>query len=129
MGIDGTNWLEIHGSKEDIDMLQESGLVIHGNEDISQIAERFFGSKIKILKRRDTHLATTYEFRNYPIYEYLRALLESYPKCWIKNTFKTEVGTTGVWIGRFKNGLVEIQESTWRELTYEEEECVTDFSQ
>lgn len=121
MGIDGTNWLEIHGSKEDIDMLQESGLVLQGNEDIIQIAERFFGSKIKILKRRATYISTSYEFRNYPIYEYLRALLEAYPKCWMKNTFKTETGACGVWIGRFQNGVPEIQESSWRELTCEEE--------
>ena len=129
MGIDGTNCLEIHGSKEDLDMLQESSLVIRGNEDITEIAERFFGSKqIHVLKRRSTYLAIGYEFRNYPVYEYLRALLEAYPKCWMKNSFKTETGAAGVWIGRFQNGVAEIQESSWRELTHEEE-FATDYSQ
>lgn len=129
MGIDGTNCLEIRGSKEDLDILQVSGVAIDGDDEIKAIAERFFGSKqISILKRTKKYLVVGYEFRNYPVYEYLRALLEAYPKCWIKNTFQTETGACGLWVGRFQGGVPEIQESEWRELTHEEEEYDTDFS-
>ena len=129
MGIDGTNCLEIHGSKEDLDMLQESSLVIRGNEDITEIAERFFGSKqIHVLKRRSTYLAIGYEFRNYPVYEYLRALLEAYPKCWMKNEFNSDGGYCGLWIAHMAGNDISVQEVEWEEPCIEEKCLGSDFS-
>lgn len=130
MGIDGNNFLEVRGSKEDLDTLESSGFVLKSdNKELVNIAERFFSSsQFKLIKRTPTFLYIGYEFRNYPIYEYLYELLVAYPKCWMKNTFTTETGTCGVWIGRTVNGIPHVEQSYWRELTYEEIEYVTDFS-
>jgi len=48
--------------------------------------------------------------------------------CWIKNEYSTEDGDCGIWIGRYQNGELEIQEVEWQELTMEEVCFVSDFS-
>lgn len=129
MGIDGMNSLEIRGSKEDLDALQQSGLVLKSTKELEEIANRFFGlNQVHVLTRTNTRLFVSYEFRNYPVYEYLYELLKAYPRCWMKNTFHTETGTYGVWVGRFQGGEPEIQEFSWKELSYEEQAHLTDFS-
>lgn len=132
MGIDGTNYLEIRGSKEILDELEQSGLTLKGSNvsaECKKIAETFFGiGKIRVIERKPKYLMVRYEFRNYPVYEYLNALLERYPSSWIKNTFSTETGARGLWIGRFSKGAPLIQEYEWRELTDDEIVFVTDFS-
>ena len=129
MGIDGTNYLEIRGSKEILDELEQTGVALKGDGDIRKIAERFFGpTLIRVIERKPKHLVIRYEFRNYPVYQYLLALLEKFPSCWIKNTFSTETGARGLWIGRYEKGVPVIQEAEWRELTDEEIVYVTDFS-
>lgn len=50
-----------------------------------------------------------------PPYAYLRHVLERFPRCWLKLTFKTEADEAGVWIAyNWKGSLVE-QKMLWFE--------------
>ena len=121
MGVDGSNCLAIRGPQAILDTLESTGLAID-NHDLS---ERFFGpNKVEVLHRDSRYLVVSYEFRNKPVYHYLEALLNKYPTCWFKNTYSTETGECGMWIGRIRNGEKEIQEFEWEELTIEEICCI-----
>lgn len=127
MGIDGRQVLEIRGASQILDVLEQSGIVFEGGDP--HIAERFFGPKNSTVSHRSSrHLVVTYEFRNLPVYEYLKQLLAAYPTIWIKNDYKTEEGYCGLWIGHMYNGSPSIQELKWTELAQEEEEYREDFS-
>lgn len=132
MGIDGTNYLYIRGSKHVLDTIQASGLILNSEkEEIQNVVRHFFDSpysKAQVIKRTNTLLMVKYDFRNLPIYDYLKELLATYPTCWMKNTFSTETGACGVWIGQYHGGVQQIQETEWMELTEEEMEYVEDFS-
>ena len=61
-------------------------------------------------------------------YEYLLALLELYPQCWLKNEFSNEDGNAGVWLAQMVCGKPSVQECEWGELTVEELCHLDDFS-
>jgi len=127
MGIDGRQVLEIRGSPQILDALEQSGIVFEGGD--AQIADRFFGPNNIIVKHRSPrHLVVIYEFRNLPVYEYLKQLLAAHPTIWIKNDYKTEDGHCGLWIGHIYNGTRSIQDLEWTELSYGEENYREDFS-
>jgi hypothetical protein len=129
MGIDGRNYLFIRGSKEILDQIEGSGGVLNNlGNDCEEVVEKFFSPEIQILKRETKMLTIGYEFRNLPIYYYLERLLATYPTCWIKNTYETETGWRGVWVGRFVDGKPYIQKYEWEELNDDEISNLTDFS-
>jgi len=131
MGIDGRQYLEIRGPKAVLDTIENTGAaLVEGNENIRIISNRFFGPEnVEIRHRSDRYLVLSYEFRNRDVYEYLLQLLMTYPKCWIKNDYKTEDGDCGLWTARMRDGAPVIQELTWVELSVEEILHVEDFSE
>lgn len=130
MGIDGYNRLTIRGSKEILDIIEQSGLILDNVDDkCTKIGKRFFGKEnIKILDRIPTCLVVGYEFRNLPIYQYLEKMLTKYHTCWIKNTFSTENGYCGMWVGHYNGDKMYIQKLNWKEPSDEELYHMTDFS-
>ena len=52
---------------------------------------------------------------------WLEGLIIKYPKAWIKNTWLSEDGSAGVWIGTMRNGEKEINRLEWRDMSIEEE--------
>jgi hypothetical protein len=128
MGIDGWQTLHIRGHESVIKQIEASGAALaEGSEDILYIANRFFG-KAEVTHRSEKYIVFSYEYRNFPIHEYLEELLITYPTCWIKNTYRTEEGNCGMWIGRFIGEEPDIQELKWRELNDDEELLGEDFS-
>jgi hypothetical protein len=128
MGIDGGQTLEIRGPEAIIKQIEECGAALNeGNEEILYIATRFFGKAANVKHRSERYIVFSYEFRNYPINEYLVELLAAYPQCWMKNEFRTEIGHCGMWIGRFRGEEPDIQELSWRELDNDEYFMVEDF--
>jgi len=129
MGIDGRQSLEIRGPEAIIKEIEACGAALHeGNEEILYIASRFFGKSVQVKERSERCIIFSYEFRNFPINEYLIELLVTYPQCWIKNQYSADDGQCGMWIGRFRGEEPDIQELSWRELTDVEEFHVEDFS-
>lgn len=129
MGIDGGQTLEIRGPEAIIKEIEECGAALsEGNEEILYIASRFFGKAAEVKHRSERCIVFSYEFRNFPINEYLVELLVTYPQCWMKNKFRTEIGHCGMWIGRFRGDEPDIQELSWRELDNDEYFMVEDFS-
>jgi len=131
MGIDGRNKLCIRGAQEILDRLEASGFALDTTDpELQEIAAVFFGpNNIGILHRGPRYLVIGYNFRNEPVYQYLTALLKANPTCWIKNTYTTDIGICGLWVGRCgPNGSPSIQELEWSELCEEEIEFETDFS-
>lgn len=129
MGIDGRQTLQIRGHQTIIKKIEECGAALQeGNEEILYTAERFFGKAAEVTYRSEKYIVFSYEYRNFPIHEYLEELLVTYPTCWIKNTYRTEEGKCGMWIGRFRGEEPEIQELTWNELNDEEVLMGEDFS-
>lgn len=130
MGIDCRNTLEVRGPDVMLDDMVEKGFIIDTeDEKLKHIAERFFGSQnIYVKHKDDRYIVIGYEFRNKPVHNYLTALLERYPKCWLKNTYSTETGDCGLWIGRMVKGKPDIQELEWIELCDEEVMMGEDFS-
>ena len=128
MGIDGRQTLQIRGPEPIIKQIEACRAALHeGNEDILCIAERFFGNA-EITHRAPRYIVFSYEYRNFPINQYLEELLVTYPQCWIKNEFYTETGHCGMWIGRFRGDEPDIQELSWMELMIEEQMMGEDFS-
>ena len=108
--------------------LEITGLVI-SNYDDSGIGEIYFGKgNITIQYKTKNYMIIGYDSRNGMFYDYLQKLLEDHPKCWLKNEYKDEDGNGGVWIARYVNGKISIQEHTWNELTIEEIAYCEDFS-
>jgi len=130
MGLDGRNTLEVRGPSEMLDEMENRGLLFDTeNERLKYIGERFFGTEnVYIDNRFDRHLIVSFEFRNLPVYEYLEAFLQKYPKCWMKNTWNTDDGNCGVWIARMRSGKPSIQKFEWIELCDEEVMMGEDFS-
>jgi hypothetical protein len=129
MGIDGWQKLQIRGHEKIIAEIEACGAALdEGNEEILHIAKRFFGTAAKVTHRSNKYIVFSYEFRNFPINEYLEELLVKYPTCWIKNQYSTDDGQCGMWIGRFRGEEPDIQQFTWTELTDLEEFHGEDFS-
>ena len=131
MGIDGRNKLWIRGAQPILDRLEATGFVLEtADPELREIAATFFGpTQIDILHRAPRYLVIGYNFRNEPVYQYLTALLKANPTCWIKNTYTTDLGNCGLWIGRMApNGAPSIQDLEWGELCEEEIAFETDFS-
>ena len=131
MGIDGRNKLCIRGSQEILDRLETCGFTLEtADPELREISEVFFGpTQVDILHRASRYLIIGYNFRNQPVHQYLAALLTANPTCWIKNTYTTDAGNCGLWIGRMgPNGVPVIQELEWEELCEEEIAFETDFS-
>jgi hypothetical protein len=131
MGIDGRNTIFIRGSKDILDCLEATGLALETSDpELREISDAFFGSKnIKVLHRAPKYLVADYYFRNEPVYQYLTELLKENPTCWIKNTYSTDAGNCGLWIGRMgPDGVPSVQDLEWGELCEEEIAFETDFS-
>jgi len=131
MGVDGTQNIRIHGPPEVIEELAKNFLVVETDDHkCSSIIHYFLGEKqLKILDKMPNSIYCRTHFRNVNIYHYFDKLLEKYPMCWIKVSYSTEIGTCGMWIGRYRNGEKFIQEHEWEELDWQEEAQGTDFSQ
>ena len=128
MGIDGGQKLQIRGPKAILDEIQECGAAIDGDDEVKLIAHHFFGKNANLVYRTDKSIVFNYHFRNEPIHQYFEALLRKYPMCWIKNEHSTDCGYCGMWIGRFRGDVPEIQEFLWTELCDEEAYHCEDFS-
>ncbi len=131
MGLDGRNTLEVRGPQEILDEMESNGLLFDTeDEKLKHIGERFFGPQNVYVDNRDEHhLVVSFEFRNLPVYEYLEALLQKYPKCWMKNTWSADSGDCGLWVARMRLGKPDIQTCSWVELCDEEVMMGVDFSQ
>ena len=126
MGIDGRNTLIIRGAEEVLNIIESTYLVLDEDKAISA---RFFGKEnIEIVARQPKLIVIDYEFRNDTVYDYLKLLLTKYPTCWFKNTYITEIGCCGMWIGRFVGSIMKIQELEWTEPSGDEKFYLTDFS-
>lgn len=130
MGVDGEQTLQIRGPDSMLDAMETNGLLFDtDDQELLYIGKRFFGKdQIKIKHRSPKYLVVAYEYRNLPVYQYLSALLLTYPKCWMKNEFHSDQGICGVWIARMTNGEINAQEQAWNELCYEEILMGEDFS-
>ena len=125
MGIDGNQTLTIRGPKAYLDVLESSGLLFEVKEHhpnwFASVQDDYFGPKnVTMTRCEDTMLEVSFAFRNKPMNEYFEALMNMYPHCWMKNTFDTETGWCGFWIGRFVEGRLEVQTHEWQELSWEE---------
>ena len=130
MGLDGRNTLEVRGPEEMLDEMESKGFLFNTeDEKLKHIGERFFGLQNVYVDNRDgRHLVVSYEFRNEPVYSYLEALLQKYPKCWMKNTYCADSGDCGLWVARMSSGKPDIQTCSWIELCDEEVMMGQDFS-
>ena len=130
MGVDGSQSIRIHGPPEVIDELAKKFLVMETDDkECNDIIHYFLGEKqLKILDRGENYIYCSTHFRNVDIYHYFDKLLEKYPMCWIKVSYSTEIGTCGMWIGRYRQGKKFIQEHEWEELDWQEEAHGTDYS-
>jgi len=130
MGNDGIQYLEIRGSNTILDQIQESGLVLETDDtELYHIAYTFFGKERIIIKHRsEKYLVISYDYRNAPFHNYLRALLRTYPSCWMKNEYVSDDGSCGLWIAHFSNNEVIEQILNWNELSLEELCHEEDFS-
>jgi hypothetical protein len=132
MGMDGRQSLEIRGPKESLDELENSAIVIaSASADYEYIAKRFFGKEnIRMGIRTHNHLSISYEFRNYPVYEYLLEILRAHPKCWLKNEYYTDEGPCGIWIAYMncETNVPIIEQLDWEEPCIEAKCFGEDFS-
>jgi hypothetical protein len=120
MGVDGIQYVSIRGPKTDLDTIEKIGLRFGEHDDACLIGE--------VMNRDPRYIVFRMDFRNMPIYDEMEILLKRYPKCWIKNSFSTETGDCGMWIGRYNRGTMEIQKLAWHELSHEEIIHEADFS-
>jgi len=130
MGVDGEQILHIRGPKDSIDAMDNGDLLFPTDDDnLQKIACYFFGKQI-LKKQRlgENYLVVTYIYRNRPVYEYLAALMALHKKCWMKSEFTTDQGLAGVWLARYRNDMLWIQEYAWTEPSSEELVFSTDFS-
>ena len=129
MGIDGHQFVEIRGPQEILDELTSTGLLFDtSDKECKMIGEAFFGKKDNIRRHGPRYLTYSFDYRNLPIEQYFEEMLNKYPMCWIKYTYSTEDGDCGMWIARFRDSKMSIQEFEWSELTMEELAFVDDFS-
>lgn len=132
MGIDGTQYITIRGSKSILDEIENSKLKLENvSELISQIANAFFGDEnVEVRCRDERFLVFRTYFRNRPIKEYMLEILKKYPTCWIKYEYSTEDGYYGLWTGRTNRGSNEpvITDIEWNELSWDEIGNLEDFS-
>ena len=56
-----------------------------------------------------------------PNFNRLKQIIQKYKTSWIKNIWKEEGGTAGVWIGTYRGGVEHIKELRWDDLSIEEE--------
>lgn len=52
---------------------------------------------------------------------WMEGLITKYPKAWIKNSWLSEDGSAGIWIGTMRNGEKEIKRLDWFDMCLEEE--------
>ena len=122
MGIDGSNTLQIRGPPADLDMIEETMCFIDdcgSNAEFMMLHQEYF-MVAKYERAAKNYLLVFYEFRNEPPHEYLEELLEKYPRCWMKNSFRTEDGNCGYWIAQYNEGVLAKQEHEWFEMGDEE---------
>ena len=55
-----------------------------------------------------------------PNFEWLEGLLTKYPSIWLKNEWREEGGTAGVWVGTIRKGTKDIKRLEWEDLCIEE---------
>jgi len=128
MGVDGWNTLHIRGPESDLTELETTGLAISNYSDVA-MCEIFFGkANVTIQYKTNNYMTVAYNSRNGMFYDYLQKLLEAHPKCWLKNDYRDEDGNGGVWIARYVNGKISVQEHNWSELSIEEIVHCQDFS-
>jgi hypothetical protein len=58
-----------------------------------------------------------------PDFEWLDRLLTKYQDVWIKNSWLSENGNAGIWVGTMRNGEKEIKRLDWQDMSIEQEMC------
>ena len=93
--------------------------------DLEDFEKDFFnnyeGGRNKHMNRKGTHgiiigIITPWK----PDFEWLNKILDTYPKCWIKNDWNEEGGLAGVWVGYYEHGEKVIHEMEWPDLSIED---------
>jgi hypothetical protein len=108
MPNDCWNSLTITANKSELDML-----MITEFKDVPDWA-------LEILTRGPEGVMLRLWSRWEPNFKLLETFLQKYPSCWIKNLWKVEDGSAGVWIGSARSGTVEIQQLMWEDMCLEE---------
>nr|QDY52306.1 hypothetical protein 6_18 [Mimiviridae sp. ChoanoV1] len=134
MGIDGNNTLIILGPSKTLDLIEDGGIILTDNEvnnnpDLIHLKENYFNDKSKYIreeprlkingKKTSNRLEISFYFRNIPVDDYLKLLLNKYKDCWFKNQYITEYGDCGMWIGQIENDVPNIKVIEWGEYTQE----------
>jgi len=134
MGIDGNNILVILGPSKTLDIIENGGIILTDEEvdndsDLIYLKENYFNDKSKFIreeprlkqngKKTSNSLKISFYYRNEPIDDYLKLLLNKYKDCWFKNEYVTEDGDCGIWIGEIWNGEEKIQIRDWGEYNQE----------
>lgn len=128
MGIDGHNTLQIRGPPADLDKIDQTKCWIFdisgtadcsGNVEFMMLHEEYF--KVGMFERATkNYMIIFYDFRNEPPHEYIEALLKMYPRCWMKNSYRTEDGNCGFMLAHYNEGILAKQEHEWYEMGDEE---------
>ena len=131
--MEGKQSVEIRGPKDSIDELERCGLRLDDPENPQMeylgTGQEFFDHiNVHMAYREDSYIIFSLPFEHRPIHCQMEMLLNKYRKCWMKNEYSTDIGLCGIWIGRFQNGIMEIQTHEWQELSTREIKNVTDFS-
>jgi hypothetical protein len=133
------NKLIVRGPRNDLDDIAENRLSFQHYLPCPQDAQdpiewcyenwdtKWEAWNVEVVRNTGNYLEITYTTAWCPPHKILLHLLNTYPKCWMKNTFDEEGGNAGVWIGRMMDGAPHVQSYDWEELCMEENMC-EDFS-
>jgi hypothetical protein len=83
--------------------------------------ELVYHKTVEITKRGIRGIRFTIRTAWNPDYNWLDGLLDKYPHCWIKNYWREEGGTAGIWIGFMKDNVKDITHFAWQDLCIEED--------
>jgi hypothetical protein len=109
----GINLLTVWGPESSLNRLINTAFEVSGSPDISGYVYidtykiMYFGSNIKMLVRGENSITISYSGYGGTFIMYLEAILLRYRKCFLKNTYTDETKTEQ-WMGRIKNGKVEV---------------------
>jgi hypothetical protein len=116
------------GHKEDLDEFEEHQLSfqhfvprpVEAEADWYTWNVQHWGTKWEAwdyeLKERDENfLVVDFTTAWAPPIAFFEALLQRYPRCWLKCIFNEESGMAGVWVGSVKAGVVKSKNLVWDE--------------
>ena len=117
----GTITIHIYGFHDIIDEIEKLGGVIseldvNADETQFSIGKYYFGKDNCSIERiSNTHLIISTHYVNTPYYEYLTYLLSKYPSCLIKAFYESDYGICGVWIAKYIENTLYIQQFNWNQ--------------